>query len=79
MNAEKIRNDVADAASEGMHSLHTAYQKGKEQIQHFEEQAMESCKDAARQADDYVRTNPWQAVGIAAGVGLVIGLLLKRR
>ena len=79
MNAEQIRNDAADAASEGMQSLHTAYQKGKDQIQHLEEQAVESCKAAARQADDYVRTKPWQAVGIAAGVGLVIGLLMNRR
>jgi ElaB/YqjD/DUF883 family membrane-anchored ribosome-binding protein len=26
-------------------------------------------------ADEYVRGNPWQAVGIAAGIGLVIGML----
>ena len=30
-------------------------------------------------ADEYVRDNPWQAVGVAAGIGLVIGLLVGRR
>lgn len=79
MNAEQLRNTVTDAASEGMQSLHTAYARGKEQIQHIEEQAVESCKNAARQTDEYVRSNPWQAVGIAAGIGLVVGLLVSRR
>jgi ElaB/YqjD/DUF883 family membrane-anchored ribosome-binding protein len=29
--------------------------------------------------DDYVRENPWAAVGIAAVIGLVIGLVAGRR
>jgi len=33
---------------------------------------------AAGTADDYVRTNPWAAIGIAAAAGLVIGVLLSR-
>ena len=40
---------------------------------------MERTKAAARATDDYVRANPWRAVGIAAGVGLVVGLLVGRR
>jgi ElaB/YqjD/DUF883 family membrane-anchored ribosome-binding protein len=30
-------------------------------------------------ADSYVRENPWQVVGIAAVVGVVLGVLLSRR
>jgi ElaB/YqjD/DUF883 family membrane-anchored ribosome-binding protein len=26
-----------------------------------------------------VRGNPWQAIGIAAGIGLVLGVLMSRR
>jgi ElaB/YqjD/DUF883 family membrane-anchored ribosome-binding protein len=33
----------------------------------------------ARAADDYVRENPWQAIGIAALVGIALGLLISRR
>jgi len=36
-------------------------------------------KAAAKATDAYVHENPWKAVGIAAGVGLVIGLLIGRR
>jgi ElaB/YqjD/DUF883 family membrane-anchored ribosome-binding protein len=39
----------------------------------------QSARAAATATDDYVRDNPWQAVGIAAGVGFVVGLLLGRR
>ncbi|MCZ7654646.1 MAG: hypothetical protein M5R42_10755 [Rhodocyclaceae bacterium] len=33
----------------------------------------------ARATDDYVHDNPWRSIGIAAGIGLVIGLLIGRR
>lgn len=36
-------------------------------------------RDTARDADRYVHDNPWQAIGIAAGVGLLIGCLIARR
>ena len=34
---------------------------------------------AARATDEYVHTHPWQSMGAAVGVGLVIGLLIGRR
>jgi len=37
------------------------------------------AQDAASTADDYVRQSPWQAVGIAALVGAVVGILATRR
>ena len=36
-------------------------------------------KEAARATDVYVHENPWRSIGVAAGVGLVIGLLIGRR
>lgn len=35
--------------------------------------------DAVTTADDYVHDNPWQAVGIAAVVGALVGILATRR
>jgi ElaB/YqjD/DUF883 family membrane-anchored ribosome-binding protein len=37
------------------------------------------ARQAAGTADDYVRDNPWQAVGIAALVGAVVGIVATRR
>jgi ElaB/YqjD/DUF883 family membrane-anchored ribosome-binding protein len=34
---------------------------------------------AARVTDDYVHDNPWQAIGVAAAVGFLAGLLIARR
>jgi ElaB/YqjD/DUF883 family membrane-anchored ribosome-binding protein len=37
------------------------------------------AKAATRATDEYVHTHPWQSMGAAVGVGLVIGLLIGRR
>ena len=34
---------------------------------------------AARATDDYVHDNPWQAIGVAAAVGFLVGLVISRR
>jgi len=39
----------------------------------------QQAQTAASTADDYVRESPWQAVGIAALVGAVVGILATRR
>jgi ElaB/YqjD/DUF883 family membrane-anchored ribosome-binding protein len=43
------------------------------------EAALARTRIAAKATDDYVRANPWGAVGIAAGVGFLLGVLLTRR
>lgn len=37
------------------------------------------AKAAAKVTDVYVHDNPWRAIGIAAGIGFVVGLLTGRR
>jgi ElaB/YqjD/DUF883 family membrane-anchored ribosome-binding protein len=51
----------------------------KERLSGIEEETLKHARVLAGEADEYVRGNPWQAVGIAAGVGLVLGLLMSRR
>lgn len=36
-------------------------------------------KAVAHETDVWVHSNPWKAVGIAAGIGVVVGLLINRR
>lgn len=41
--------------------------------------AAEHSRAAARRADDWVHANPWAAVGAAAGIGFLLGMLVSRR
>ncbi|MBI2734551.1 MAG: DUF883 domain-containing protein [Aquabacterium sp.] len=40
---------------------------------------VDKAKAAAKVTDEYVHENPWKSISIAAGAGLLIGLLLGRR
>lgn len=51
----------------------------KVKLTEAEQLALDKAKAAAAATDEYVHEKPWQAVGIAAGIGLVIGLLIGRR
>ena len=41
--------------------------------------AREHLKGAGTELDSQVRAHPWAAVGIAAGIGLIAGILLSRK
>ena len=51
----------------------------KLRIQELEGRAVDQAKAAARVTDDYVHDHPWTSVGVAAGVGFILGVLLTRR
>ena len=51
----------------------------KQSLQDGAEAIRDRAQQAASTADDYVRDSPWQAVGIAALVGAIIGILATRR
>lgn len=42
-------------------------------------QIRDQAKQAGKRTDGYVRENPWQVIGIAAVVGLTVGILASRR
>jgi len=64
----KIRNKVMRAVDNAKESLADSADTVRRQAQR-----------AAATADDYVHDSPWQAVGIAALVGAVVGILATRR
>ena len=41
--------------------------------------AAAQTREAAKATDDYVHDNPWTAIGVAAAVGIVIGVLLAKK
>jgi ElaB/YqjD/DUF883 family membrane-anchored ribosome-binding protein len=56
-----------------------AVEAAKESLAGSADSLRQQAQKAASTADDYVRDSPWQAVGIAALVGAVVGILATRR
>ena len=40
---------------------------------------LERTNQAAKATDEYLHDNPWSAVGVAAGIGFMVGMLSGRR
>jgi ElaB/YqjD/DUF883 family membrane-anchored ribosome-binding protein len=45
----------------------------------YQDQAVVKGKELARATDVYVKDNPWRTVAVAAGVGLLLGVILGRK
>lgn len=43
------------------------------------DEAVDGATFAAKAADKYVARNPWQAIGVAAAVGFLTGVMVSRR
>lgn len=82
-DADEIIKAMASAtgekAAELSDKLRVKLRSAKEKMADAQVIAVDKAKAAARATDDYVHDNPWQAVGIAAGVGFLLGLLINRR
>jgi ElaB/YqjD/DUF883 family membrane-anchored ribosome-binding protein len=51
----------------------------RRRISDLQYEGIESARRAARHTDEYVHEHPWQAVGVGALVGLLVGVLIARR
>lgn len=51
----------------------------KARVLDLEQRLLERGREVARSTDDYVHENPWSSIGIAAGVGVLLGILIGRR
>lgn len=45
----------------------------------LQDDVLAQARDAVESTDRYVRESPWAAVGVAAGVAFVLGVLVGRR
>jgi ElaB/YqjD/DUF883 family membrane-anchored ribosome-binding protein len=84
---EKLLKDAAaaggDKASAWRGNVERNLVAAKEKLVELEHTAAEKAKATAQATDQYVHEKPWQAIGITAGVGVLVGLavgmLLNRR
>ena len=82
-DAEEILRETKGVAGEKIAELReriaVRLRDAKMRIADADEILRDRTKAAARATDDYVNDNPWRAVGIAAGVGLLLGVIIARR
>jgi len=82
-DAEELLRATASQAGEKVSAARERIQASlataKVKLTEAEQVLLEKSKEAAKAADEYVRENPWQAVGVAAAAGLVLGVLISRR
>jgi len=72
--ADQIGERIAAARGKAEESLKAA----KARLDEQEDAVMAKTRAAARATKDYMRANPWKAVGIAAVAGFVLCLLATR-
>ena len=65
---------VGEKTSEAQEKAEESLQALRDRLADLED----SVKGRAKQVDSYVRDNPWQALAIAGGVALLVGILMGR-
>jgi ElaB/YqjD/DUF883 family membrane-anchored ribosome-binding protein len=82
----KLMDELRDVVAAAEDLLKATAGEHGERIEEVRARAEESLRAArerlegvGRRLNDQVHEHPWTAVGIAAGVGLVLGILLARK
>ena len=82
-DAEELLREAASSTGEKAAELReramAALKRTRDTLYDAQDAVIAKSRRAARATDDYVHDKPWQAIGIAAGAGLLIGLLISRR
>ena len=76
---KRASTETGDRARDLRSQVEAKLLAAKLRLQELQGDAVDSAKAAARVTDDYVHDNPWQAIGLAAAIGFIAGLLLNRR
>lgn len=82
-DTEELLRATAGAAGEKVGDLRerlgVRLRDAKERLVDLEVAVIDKTKAAARATDDFVHEEPWKAVGVAAALGLALGVLIGRR
>ena len=82
-DTEALLRALASVPGEKTASLRASVEENlsaaKQRVRQLQGAAMEKTAAAARATDEYVHENPWPMIGVAAAVGLLVGLLLSDR
>lgn len=76
---KQASKETGDKATDLRTQVEAKLRSAKMRLQDLQDDALDSAKAAARVTDDYVHDNPWQAIGVAAAIGFLVGLVISRR
>jgi ElaB/YqjD/DUF883 family membrane-anchored ribosome-binding protein len=80
MEAEKMLSEsVSEHTADAVNGLRTRFNAANERLGEFYVDARKKVAAGAKYTDEAIRANPYQSLAIAAGVGLLLGVLLGRR
>src|SRR4051812_1034001 len=68
-------DELGERGSAAREKLAAALEVAKETQRRLQERAIAGAKAA----DSYIRSNPYQSIGVAFGVGMLLGLFAARR
>lgn len=71
-------NGSQGQASELRQNAEELLEKVRASSQTLQEEAVDKAKQVGDATQNYVKENPWKAVGIAASLGLMIGALMNK-
>lgn len=74
-----MTDSVSEKSGEVLENLRTRFSAAQEQFADLYEGAKKKVVAGAKCTDTAIRENPYQALAIAAGVGLLVGVLVGRR
>ena len=78
--AEKMLGDsIGERAADAVATLRARFDAAHERFTDLYENAKDRVVDSAKRTDQVIRTNPYQSIAVAAGVGLLVGVLVGRR
>jgi ElaB/YqjD/DUF883 family membrane-anchored ribosome-binding protein len=72
-------DDASDQANDARARLDSVIEKIQSTYADLQERAVDKAKDVAKKTDNAVRSHPYESIAAAFGVGLLIGVLLKRK
>jgi ElaB/YqjD/DUF883 family membrane-anchored ribosome-binding protein len=82
-DAEDLLRHAARSTGEGYDEargrLEQALKAARVELKAMEDAVADGAKRAARATDGYVHEHPWESIGIGAGIGLLLGMLIARR
>lgn len=82
-DAEALIRATANQGGEALASVRAKAEaslaRAKAQMADAEAALLVRAKAAAKATDVYVHENPWKAVGISAGIALLVGFIMGRR